>query len=194
MIDPTKITNYNRTEAELEEFLLFCIMVAGKNAKQTAKKLHKFLATSRFLGFNPFRYLHCEIEHTDCLLGLEQSMKEYKLGQYKRLEKAFTGILQFENRLKEVSVEELESVSGIGSKTARFFALHSRPNQRFAVLDTHILKWMYSQGYDVPRSTPPKNKYSIIEKDFLTECDKAGKTPADFDLEIWKSYSQNGNN
>jgi hypothetical protein len=53
---------------------------------------------------------------------------------------------------------------------------------------------MDAQGYDVPKSTPPKGRYALIEKDFLTECDKAGKTPADFDLEIWKSYSQNANN
>jgi thermostable 8-oxoguanine DNA glycosylase len=195
MIDPTKITNYNRTEAELEEFLLFCIMVAGKNAKQTAKKLDEFLFGT--LGIiSPFNWVlsMVDIGKVSKNFPLECAMKRHKLGQYKRLEKAFTGILQFKNRLKEVSVEELESISGIGSKTSRFFVLHSRPNQQLAVLDTHILKWMYSQGYDVPKSTPPKGRYALIEKQFLTECDKAGKTPAELDLEIWKSYSQNGNN
>lgn len=195
MIDPTKITNYNRTEAELEEFLLFCIMVAGKNAKQTAKKLDEFLFGT--LGIiSPFDWVlsMVDIGKVSKNFPLECAMKRHKLGQYKRLEKAFTGILQFKNRLKEVSVEELESVSGIGSKTSRFFVLHSRPNQQLAVLDTHILKWMDAQGYDVPKSTPPKGRYAIIEKQFLTECAKAGKTPAEFDLEIWKSYSQNGNN
>lgn len=195
MIDPTKITNYNRTEAELEEFLLFCIMVAGKNAKQTAKKLDEFLFGT--LGIiSPFDWVlsMVDIGKVSKNFPLECAMKRHKLGQYKRLEKAFTGILQFKNRLKEVSVEELESVSGIGSKTSRFFILHSRPNQQLAVLDTHILKWMDAQGYDVPKSTPPKGRYAIIEKQFLTECAKAGKTPAELDLEIWKSYSQNGNN
>ena len=194
MIDPTKITNYNRTEAELEELLMFAILVAGKTAKQQAKKLDEFLSIKKNLGLTedttPFDFLEYLIAN-DMLSSL---MMGHKLGQYKRLTFAFIGILKFKGNLKNVSINELESVRGIGSKTARFFALHSRPNQRLAVLDTHILKWMYSQGYDVPRSTPPKNKYSIIEKDFLTECDKAGKTPADFDLEIWKSYSQNGNN
>jgi thermostable 8-oxoguanine DNA glycosylase len=195
MIDPTQITNYNRTEAELEEFLLFCIMVAGKNAKQTAKKLDEFLFGT--LGIiSPFDWVlsMVDIGKVSKNFPLECAMKRHKLGQYKRLEKAFTGILQFKNRLKEVSVEELESVSGIGSKTSRFFVLHSRPNQQLAVLDTHILKWMDAQGYDVPKSTPPKGRYAIIEKQFLTECAKAGKTPAELDLEIWKSYSQNGNN
>jgi hypothetical protein len=44
MITPTTITNYNRTEEELEEFLLFSILVAGKGAEQQAKKLDAFLA------------------------------------------------------------------------------------------------------------------------------------------------------
>jgi len=43
MINPTTITNYNRTQSELEEFLMFSIMVAGKSAKQTAQKLNQFL-------------------------------------------------------------------------------------------------------------------------------------------------------
>jgi len=194
MIDPTTITNYNRTEAELEEFLLFCIMVAGKNAKQTAKKLDSFLFTACAIGeMTPFEWL----EHLAKLESngisktpMKNCMTTHKLGQYKRLERAFKGILQFKNRLKEVSVEELESVSGIGSKTSRFFVLHSRPDQQVAVLDTHILKWMYSQGYDVPKSTPPKGRYGLIEKQFLTEAWKHEKTPAEFDLEIWKQYSQ----
>jgi thermostable 8-oxoguanine DNA glycosylase len=188
MIDPTTITNYNRTEAELEEFLLFCIMVAGKNAKQTAKKLDEFLHVSNMLNQSPFDYLNDKLKGIG--LDLNFVIKECKLGQYKRLERAFKGILQFKNRLKEVSVEELESVSGIGSKTSRFFVLHSRPDQQVAVLDTHILKWMYSQGYDVPKSTPPKGRYGLIEKQFLTEAWKHEKTPAEFDLEIWKQYSQ----
>jgi thermostable 8-oxoguanine DNA glycosylase len=195
MIDPTKITNYNRKETELEEFLLFCIMVAGKNAKQTAKKLDDFLFET--LGIiSPFDWIQSmvDIGKVSKNFPLDYTMKQHKLGQYKRLEKAFTGILQFKNRLKEVSVEELESVSGIGSKTSRFFVLHSRPNQQLAVLDTHILKWMDTQGYDVPKSTPPKGRYVLIEKQFLTEAWKHEKTPAEFDLEIWKSYAQNGNN
>jgi len=194
MIDPTTITNYNRTEAELEEFLLFCIMVAGKNAKQTAKKLDSFLFGT--LGIiSPLDWIqnlvNLEKNGISKNFPLMYCMKQHKLGQYNRLEQAFKGILQFKGNLKNVSVEELESVSGIGSKTSRFFVLHSRPDQQIAVLDTHILKWMYSQGYDVPKATPRKDLYGKIEKDFLTEAWKREKTPAEFDLEIWKSYAHN---
>jgi thermostable 8-oxoguanine DNA glycosylase len=113
---------------------------------------------------------------------------KHKLGQYKRLTVAFIGILKFKGNLKNVSVKELESVRGIGSKTARFFVLHSRPNQQVAVLDTHILKYMYEQGYDVPRMTPPKHRYGIIEEQFLQLAHDNNMSVADFDLQIWKTY------
>jgi thermostable 8-oxoguanine DNA glycosylase len=189
MITPTNITNYNRTQAELEEFLLFAIIVAGKTAKTQAEKLNQFLKLKSKLGLpsdtTPFQYLQflCNLQ------DMKTPMMVCKLGQYNRIEKAFRGIIQFHGRLDTVSVEELESVEGIGPKTARFFLLHSRPNQRIAALDTHILKYMSEKGYNVPKSTPSKKKYRKIELDFLSECDKAGKNVADMDLEIWKSYA-----
>ena len=44
MIDPRKVTKFDRTLEELEEFMLFAIVVAGKNAFQQARKLEQFLA------------------------------------------------------------------------------------------------------------------------------------------------------
>jgi len=194
MITPTNITNYNRTQAELEEFLMFAILVAGKTAKTQADKLHQFLWTSRVIGVSPFKWLRFLVNYNDSMVEsgtLVGRLKHYKLGQYNRIEKAFRGILKFEGRLDTVSGQELESVEGIGPKTSRFFILHSRPNIKVAVLDTHILKFLASKGYKVPKATPSnKKKYRKIELDFLTECEKAGKNPADMDLEIWKTYSK----
>jgi hypothetical protein len=189
MIQPTNITNYNRTESELEEFLLFAILVAGKKASTTAKKLDNFLVN----GYveKPFQFLQCFVDQEKLgQMGLDGWIKGHKLGQYKRLNSAFRGVLQFKGRLNTVTVEELESVKGIGPKTARFFILHSRKDQQVAVLDTHILKWMGSRGHKVPKTTPSKKKYKQIESVFLDECHKAGKNVADMDLEIWKSYSK----
>ena len=185
MINPSKITNYNRTEEELEEFLLFCIMVAGKSALQTAKKLDEFL---KFAG-NTKSPLDTIIDR-DKRSCLVYAIRMSKLGQYDRLEKAFKGIIQFKNRLKSVTIDELESVAGIGSKTSRFFTLHSRPNQQIAVLDTHILKYMASKGYKVPKSTPPKNKYGAIEEQFIQLAKDNNISVADFDLQVWRSYSE----
>lgn len=191
MITPTNITNYNRTQAELEEFLLFAILVAGKTAKTQAEKLERFLNMRDMLkiseDYSPLQF----IKFLSTMDGmLTRAMKVEKLGQYERLGKAFRGILQFEGKLDSVTLEELESVDGIGPKTARFFLLHSRPNQKVAALDTHILKFLSEKGYKVPKSTPSKKKYRAIEEIFLAECEKAGKNVADMDLEIWKSYSK----
>lgn len=189
MIVPEKITNYNRTEAELEEFLMFAILVAGKTAKTQAKKLDAFLSFKTKLGLpddtTPFEFL----EYIKKGFWLRNTMHLHKLGQYKRLESAFRGILEFKGNLKNVSVQDLESVKGIGSKTARFFVLHSRPNVRHAVLDTHILKWMGSLGVNVPKATPPKNKYGKLEEKFLELADERNMSVADLDLHIWKTYA-----
>ena len=194
MITPTNITNYNRTQAELEEFLLFTILVAGKTAKTQAIKLDLFLSnhplkngTLNDKKDSPFDFIQRLID----LKMLKIWMKDCKLGQYNRLENAFVGIMQFKGKLDSVTLDELESISGIGSKTSRFFLLHSRPDQKIAVLDTHILKYMSKQGYNVPKVTPSdKKKYRKIEEDFLYECRILKKNPAELDLEIWKSYSK----
>jgi len=187
MITPTTITNFNRTEAELEEFLMFAILVAGKGAEQQAKKLDAFLTLCLHKHRNkPFAH----IKHLASMGWLEIHMKQFKLGQYNRVGNAFKEILKFKGKLKNVTIEELESVNGIGSKTARFFILHSRPDAQVACLDTHILKWMDEQGYkNIPKATPPKKKYAEIEKLFLQEAIRHQMTPADLDLTIWKSYA-----
>jgi thermostable 8-oxoguanine DNA glycosylase len=190
MIVPEKITNYNRTEAELEEFLMFAILVAGKTASQQAKKLDAFLEDKKILGLpndtSPFQYVAFLVAMSGML---DRAMKMHKLGQYARIGNAFKGILQFKGNLKDVSVEELESINGIGSKTARFFVLHSRPKVRHAVLDTHILKWMGALGINVPKATPPKKKYGELEEKFLALADERNMSVADLDLHIWKTYA-----
>jgi thermostable 8-oxoguanine DNA glycosylase len=185
MINPTTITNYNRTQSELEEFLLFSIMVAGKSAKQTALKLNQFL--------NMREDCETPLEFVDNLVHngeLDNAMKVCRLGQYGRLGSAFRGIVKLRNRLHEASVDVLESIKGIGPKTARFFVLHSREGASHAVLDTHILKWLKLHGENAPKSTPSGKKYAMLEQAFLTYAWKYEMQPADLDLHIWKQYSQ----
>ena len=200
MISPNEITNFNRTEAELEEFLLFCILVAGKKAKQTAEKLESFLFMSKLGGdMSPFDW----IEH---LLKLEANgigktspllhcMETHKLGQYNRLYDAFKEIIQFKNNLKNVTLEELENVKGIGPKTSRFFLLYSRENTKCCVLDTHLLSHMREDlGIKTPKSTPSnKKKYKELEDILLKEIEKSGKTHAEYDLDVWKKRSNKEN-
>lgn len=177
LINPNDITNFQRSQDDLEAFWLFCIVVAGKNSQVQAQKLAKFLEPAHVAGLSPFEY----IEHVS---DLETLLREVKMGQYNRLTQAFK-----ESAYMDVSVANLprlESIFGVGPKTSRFFILHSRPNQRFAVLDTHILRWMRQQGIVAPKATPTGTRYLKLEQKFLDYCDACNMSPAELDLHIWK--------
>lgn len=187
MIDPNNITKFDRTEEELEEFLLFSILVAGKNSNIQAKKLSDFLSmgSGEECKF-PFTYLKL----LDYLNSLEKEIKKYKFGQYSRILPCFREIVErFKDKLSTVTLEELLSVKGIGLKTAKLFLVHSRENYRGAVLDTHLMKYMRQMGYeDAPQATPPPKQYLIWEQKFLDLYDKhwQGMSVAEADLTIWK--------
>jgi hypothetical protein len=188
MIIPEQITKFDRSQFELEEFALFSILVAGKNARQTARKLESFLFTPCQMGtMTPFEW----IIHLNKISNsaLSRVTEIHKLGQYKRITRAFSEIVKFKAFLPIITVDDLEQIYGVGRKTASFFVVHSQRNARHAVLDTHILRWLREQGHDAPKSTPTNKKYAELERIFLDYCDQAHKSPAELDLEIWKKYS-----
>lgn len=188
MIDPLKITNFNRTEYELQEFILFAIVVAGKNATIQNKKLSDFLLqTGLTENIMPFELIKLYIADNKLTYHLERT----KLGQYSRLEKAFKEIINLYNiksNIREWNIDDLEKCFGIGPKTARFFLLHSKPNMEVAVLDTHILKYLKSLGYNAPKNTPNKKTYKYLEQVFIKHAKNMGKSLHELDLEIWSMY------
>ena len=169
---------------------MFCVMVAGKNSHQQAAKLDDMLS-DRYKNpgcedMRPFEFVLHLIKSN----LFEQWLRVHRVGQYRRIGGAFRGLVQYDGHMHAISLEQLESIYGIGKKSSRFYLLHSRLDQRLAVLDTHVLKFMRSLGYDVPKSTPSGKQYNRIEKLFLFECDKRDMPPAVMDLEIWKKLSQ----
>lgn len=189
MINPRQITNFNRTTNELEEFALFCIAVAGKNAASTARALDKLLeiGRSRSLDLSPFQIIRDIIKYSD----LASLMKNCGIGCYTVKSRGFAQIVSCGLDLRTVTLDQLLNLFGVGHKTARFFLLHSRPNQRYAVLDTHILKYMGEQGIETPKSTPTGKRYLELEQKFLELADLNSITPADMDLQIWVKYANN---
>lgn len=188
MIDPKNITNFNRTDAELEEFMLFAIVVAGKKSAQQVRKLSSFLALVRFnpkfMGMTPLDY----VRYLDAGGVLESELELVKMGQYTRIGQAFRSLAASGLDLRACSVADLEALPGIGPKTARFFVLHTRENARVAALDTHVLKWLRSLGHSTPKQTPPKAKaYAKLESVFLDEADRRGIHPAHLDLSVWSA-------
>lgn len=178
MINPYQITNFERTEEELQEFWLFCICVAGKTAYIIAKMLDNFLQ-----GEKPFEAINKMITDGTLL----ENLKKARLGKYRVLEKAFPQSLKLD--LRKCTVDELENIIGVGPKTARFFLLHSRKDVQISVIDTHMLKYIQSLGHNVPQ-TLTKKKYLEFEKIIIEEANKSKMSLADFDLMIWKKYAK----
>jgi len=185
MIDPTVITNFNRTERELQEFLLFCICVAGKTAWQIAKKVDSLIKVSCL-----------STGDSDIFLSLSKQDDLYsflisrKIGNYKKHTRCFRELIKANLDLRTSSVEDLEKIHGIGPKTARYFVLHSRDNSRVACLDRHVLKWLGEKGHKVPKSTPSGNKYKQLESIFIKEADMQNISISKLDLNIWNLYAR----
>ena len=195
MIDPYNITKYNRNQNELEEFLLFCIVVAGKTAYIQAQKLNDFLVsvnTRLYMpeNVNPFQSLKSAEQHGI----LMEEIQKAKLGQYKKIYSGFKFITQTEYNLSKMTPQILEKIPGVGMKSSRFFLLHSDTfyKDKIAILDTHILKFIKENIDDrAPKSTPViPLTYRFWEDMFISWCRLNNKNVADFDLEVWKSYAR----
>ncbi len=203
MVDPAQVTNYGMNQEQLEEFLLFAIAVAGHNADSTAKALQFMLDT---IGYNcpekgPFGKINWVLSQPNnrryetpnyIFENGDFSLFEYVmhsgLGCHMKTTFGFKQIANSGFNLRTVTPAQLETIHGIGPKTARFFVLHTQENTRYAVLDTHILKWLRTKGYLAPKTTPIGRRYAELEKMFLKEADIMGTNPAELDLAIWNFY------
>jgi thermostable 8-oxoguanine DNA glycosylase len=195
MINPYNITNYNRTLSEKQEFLLFCIVVAGKTAYIQANKLEEFLKSihTRLMmpdSCSPFQIIKSAHQHGILL----QELQKAKMGQYNKLFKGFKYSVDNPINLEQCKPDELEKIPGVGMKSSRFFLLHSfeNYNNSLAILDTHILKFIRENiDHRAPKSTPTITvTYKYWEDVFLYWCELNKKNVAEFDLEIWKSYAR----
>ena len=198
MIDLANFTNFERTEAELEELLIFSIAVAGKRSDKTLESLNLFMNSirlpSRPGGGTWFERLNCyESEYyllnTICMHNVLRP--GYGIGQQNRMSKAWLAAARSPFDLRVCEVEDLMTIHGVGPKTARMFVLHSRPNQQYAVLDTHILKALRQHGFaNAPKATPTNPRlYRAWELRVLQMAELAGMSPAEFDSDRWKFYA-----
>lgn len=187
MINPAQVTNYNRTQSELQEFLLFCINVSGKKSAVEAPKLEVFLERVRSITgcTKPFDGM---IKLGDRLVEI---MHWAAISPYKQRYNSYCDVLKLGD-LRAVTLTRLLQVRGIGLKTARFFLSHSREDFDEPMLDTHILRFLRDQGYkDAPKSTPQnENTYYYFANIFKNIARILGKSVTDLDLEIWKQYSK----
>ncbi len=183
MVDPLNITSFKRTGAELEEFILNAAAFAGKNARQQSIKMHGLFGSD---DVSPFE----RVRGWKNKKGVGRELRGIKIGKYSLLSNLFHTLATSNINLFTCTIEELQQFKGIGPKTARFFVLHSRPEQELIVLDTHILKEMRSLGFTVPKNSPSGKKYLELEQQYIDHLKKSGITDfAGHDLNTWKKYS-----
>lgn len=219
IINPKEITDYNRSDWDIQKFFLFCTAVAGKKSEPIAVKINNLSDDiSAEMAENPYYDTHIrESGIIHYLLGIDDvpefglnRMKEYKLGKYNQWEAFFKWwidriwnippnlhVLLISDWLRRANVEQIEKIPGVGKKTSRFFKLHTDPEATGIPLDTHILKFLksiYPTNY-VPKNTPSSvSIYNQLEEVARREMKKYMtknylNTLAEADLAIWKSYA-----
>jgi thermostable 8-oxoguanine DNA glycosylase len=187
MTSPTDIIKFDRNKAELETFWMFCLFVAGKNSDYAMKCVNRMLLGNKQKGQTPFEML-TEL-HEQNPLGIYNTLVAHKVGQYGRLSRALEGSLSLD--LANATLDELMGVFGVGPKTARFFLVYTRPDCRYAILDTHILRWMGKYLPNIPVSTPAPRLYEELEASFfvLKDIYLPHLSVARADLVIWAEMS-----
>lgn len=189
MIDPRRITNYKATDFQLEEMIVFCCCVAGKNAMVTSRLLDNFF---KAIGVSPFSLMPFEGISKYTSSNLSNTLREIGIGCYNLKANCLLELSKSKLNLRTCGLDDLVKIKGIGFKTANFFLLHTRKGHRSSCLDTHVLSYLKDMGYDVPKGSPQsKKKYLEIQDIFLSICDEKKVNPSDFDLQIWREYSGN---
>lgn len=180
-LDPDNITNFNLNEDELQLNILFWICAAGKNGHTSARCLSNLLSQFSLLTkeTSPFNIIKK-------IYDLPNELKKSGIGCYNNKSRTIKELINKNLNLKNCSIDDLESIWGMGPKTVRCFLIHTRKNQKLAGLDRHVLRFLKEMGYDVPRNSPNKKKYRELEKIFIKIADSLNKTPSELDLEIWK--------
>lgn len=183
-ISPTRITDFSRTDAELQAFWIFGCVVAGKNSDYAARVIARLLNKCGE-DVTPFQFFRDLGED-----GIRNALVAAKSGNYTRITRFIMESLDLD--LRTATQEDLMKVHGIGPKTASFFLLHSRPDVNLAVLDVHVLKYLRERGVDAPTQTPTSvKKYLELQEAFLffARRDFPFMTLAQVDLTIWMKYS-----
>lgn len=128
-----KFKNYNRTEKELEEFLLFSILTSGKITKKSEyilKNIKNFL-TTECKDSERLKWVH-KIASIKSNFGRDyiyEFLKEYDLPRNQKVLSCIRDIGKLKTNLKKITEQELKSVNGIGESISNFFISNTRKSK-----------------------------------------------------------------
>jgi thermostable 8-oxoguanine DNA glycosylase len=198
-INPKEITDLNRTKAQKEKFLLFCVLCAGKSSDVMAEKLEQLLEPVDSSG------PRWELKATplDYLVNLLRSgrlrevLEKHKIGKYKLFTDFVTYVQKWNYathptyNITDMKRAGLVLAPGISYKTASLYRMHCF-GDKIACLDTHVLRWLRNEGFKgVPKASPSNwDVYRHWENVFLGECYKREVEPNHFDLDLWKQATK----
>lgn len=190
-VDPFNIIGKEKEDiCYKESFLFFAVAVAGKTASVTSKKinavLNEVMEGKRGSIFKTIKEKYENNNYKDFLLILQK----HKTGKYNTLVRFTKDFINKDINLNNTTVEELESLTGVGKKSSRFYMVYNNAsNKDYAVLDTHILRFMKRFGVRTPKNTPTGNHYDRLEKIYLKIYKKSGFRGSlrDFDYAIWET-------
>lgn len=193
-VDPFNIIQKeNEDLCYKQSFLLFTVAVAGKTASVTSKKINNVISDimddKRGDIFNTIKDKYEKNDY----LGFYLILKKHKTGKYNTIVNFIKDYNKSNIDLNNCSVSELESLSGIGKKSSRYYLLYNNKNKEdYAVLDTHILRFMKRFGIETPKITPTGKKYDELEKNYLDIYHKSGfiGTLQEFDYKIWETQGK----
>ncbi len=170
---------FGRKKPDEEIFydLCFCLLSPQTNFKNIRKVIDRLIK----LDFYNKDYDREFLEEIVKPARFYRNKTKFLLGAKKNIEK----ILWFLESDREYTIKRdflVKSVKGLGMKVASHF-LRNLGNIDFAIIDTHIIKFMECKH-------PGNNKeYLKIEKKFQKKAKEMDLTPAELDALVWKKYS-----
>ena len=127
---------------------------------------------------------------------IEGGAEQHKIGKYKLFTDFVTYVQKWNYATHPTyNITDMKRaglvLACISYKTASLYRMHCF-GDKIACLDTHVLRWLRSEGFKgVPKASPSNwEVYRHWENVFLGECYKRDVEPNHFDLDLWKQATK----
>lgn len=166
-----------KTDEQIFYDLCFCLMAPQTKFVQNRIAIKNLMDNNFYSNNIPEERLHELIRKARFFRVKSKRLIEAKASFSKILENLNSDKSDIEKRNWL-----FDNINGMGMKAASHF-LRNSGYKNFAIIDTHVIKYL--------NSFKPTNKfeYLLLEKEFIKIVDSFGVSPAELDMAIWKNYS-----